>query len=272
MLSIEGAPLSSLITGPESDHSLDAAKILAQRRLRGESGAQLPFDLRPNNIAEAMQIQSLLTSLLNDDIAGWKCGMPSEDRIVIAPIFSKTVFQQKQSNICNVHANDLIKIEPELAFILATNLPARITPYSNDDVRAAVSHAHLALEIIGCRYSEPAEACFYEHLADGLFNQGLFLGPEIGLREAEQAQKMPITLTIESDVPQAFDGVHAASSPMMPLCWLAEYLRQQGTGLRAGQAIITGSYAGSPAVPLDKNIVLQFAELGSIEVCFTQYL
>jgi len=264
--------LSSLITILASNHFLDAAKILAQRRLSGESGAQLPSALRPSNIAEAMQIQSLLASLLDDDIAGWKCGMPSEDRIVIAPIFSKMVFQQKQSTVCNAHTNDLVNIEPELAFILATDLPARATPYTHDDVRAAVSHAHLALEIIGCRYAEPAEISFYEHLADGLFNQGLFLGPEIGLREAEQAQKMAITLVIENGVPQVFDGIHPASDPLVPLCWLAEYLRQQGIGLQAGQAIITGSYAGSPAVPLNKNIVLQFADLGRIEVCFMRYL
>ena len=264
-------PLSSLITHPESDHFLDAAKILAQRRLCGESGAQLPFDLRPRNVADAMQIQALLASQLNDDIAAWKCGLPNESKIVIAPIFAKTVFQQKQSHLCHVHAKDLIKIEPELAFILATDLPARTAPYTASDVHAAVSHARLALEIIGCRYAEPDEVSFVEHLADGLFNQGLFLGPEIQLQEAMQAQKIKITLAIDGLQRQKFDGIHPAHDPMAPLCWLAEYLRQQGIGLQTGQAIITGSYAGSPVVPLYKTIALQFAELGSIEVCFTRY-
>ena len=263
--------MSSLITNPESDRFLDAAKILAQRRLRGESGVQLPFDLRPNNVADAMQIQGLLASQMQDDIAGWKCGMPSEDRIVIAPIFAQTVFQQKLSNICKVYDKNLVKIEPEMAFVLATDLPPRITPYVADDIRPAISHAQLALEIIGCRYAEPALTSFTEHLADGLFNQGLFLGPKIHLHDAEQAQKMTIRLSVENAVQQEFDGIHPAFSPIEPLFWLVEYLRKQGAGLKAGQAIITGSFAGSPVVPINKNISLQFAELGSIDVRFEQY-
>ncbi|MFZ6863503.1 fumarylacetoacetate hydrolase family protein [Undibacterium sp. Ji67W] len=263
--------MPSLTATPGSQHFLDAAKILAQRRLSGASGAQLPINFRPNNVAEAMQIQAMLASQLQDAVVGWKCGMPGEGKIVIAPIFSKTVFQQKQSHICKVHANDLIKIEPELAFVLATDLPARTTPYTANDVHAAVSHAHLALELIGCRYAEPDEASFYEHLADCLFNQGLFLGPEIPLQQAMQAQKIKVTLATEGIQQQEFNGIHPAHDPMAPLCWLAEYLRQQGSGLRAGQTIITGSYAGSPVVPLYQTIALQFEKLGSIEVCFTRY-
>ena len=39
------------------------------------------------------------------------------------------------------------------------------------------------------------------------------------------------------------------ADPRRPLYWLAEFLRQQGIGLRAGQVVITGSLAGAPALP-----------------------
>jgi len=254
-----------------SKHFLAAANILGQRRLTGVSGDRLPVDMRPDNIEQAMQIQGLLASQLNDNIAGWKCGMPSAEKIVIAPIFSRTTFKQNQKNqyiTCKVSDSEFVKIEPELAFIIGTDLPARALPYSEDEVLAALSHAQLALEIIGCRYTDPASASFAEQLADGLFNQGLFLGPEISIQSAMQAQNIAIELHIETQKSQRFAGVHPATQPQAPLYWLVEYLHQQGLGLRTGQAIITGSYAGSPAVPLHKHVQVQFEALGTINVRF----
>jgi len=36
------------------------------------------------------------------------------------------------------------------------------------------------LELIGCRYADPTSATSLEMLADGLNNQELFVGPEVG--------------------------------------------------------------------------------------------
>ncbi|MFZ6846999.1 fumarylacetoacetate hydrolase family protein [Undibacterium sp. RuRC25W] len=251
-------------------HFATASHILAQRRLNGEVGERLPTVMRPATIEDAMQVQGLLATHLQDEIAGWKCGMPTKDKIVVAPIFSKTVFRQTQGPVCKVSDERVVKIEPELAFILCADLPARATAYAEADVHAAISHGQIALEIIGCRYTKPAEASFPELLADGLFNQGLFLGPEIDLPAAQQAQEIAITLRVQNQDQQVFAGRHPAPHPLAPLYWLTDYLRQQGIGLRAGQAIITGSYAGSPDVPLNTDIQVQFAEFGSIEVHFAR--
>jgi 2-keto-4-pentenoate hydratase len=68
------------------------------------------------------------------------------------------------------------RIEPELAFILGRDLPARAESYTVAEIDAAIQETRLALELIGTRYSDPDAATFAEHLADGLFNQGLYLG------------------------------------------------------------------------------------------------
>jgi 2-keto-4-pentenoate hydratase len=67
---------------------------------------------------------------------------------------------------------------------------------------------------------------------------------------------------------QEFSGVHPAGNPRAPLYWLVEFLRNRGQGLRAGQAIITGSYAGSPDVPLHEDISVSFGQLGELHVRF----
>ncbi|MFZ6693812.1 fumarylacetoacetate hydrolase family protein [Undibacterium sp. SXout20W] len=250
------------------DQRLAAANILAQRRLQGICGERLPVSLRPDSIEEAMQIQGLLAGQLDDKIAGWKCGMPGDGKIVVAPIFSRTVYHQHQHAICKVCDEDYVKIEPELAFVLSSDLPARATPYSDEEILAAISHAQLALEIIGCRYRDPASTSFAELLADGLFNQGLYLGPAITTQHAMQQQTIDLTLKVEGQETQSLAGLHPATNPLSPLFWLVNYLRQHADGLRAGQAIITGSYAGSPVVPMHNLVQVQYADSGSITVCF----
>ncbi|MFZ6724042.1 2-keto-4-pentenoate hydratase [Undibacterium sp. MH2W] len=255
----------------ENQASLEAAShILAQRRRSGVRGERLSITLRPTTIDDAMEIQRRLSHHMQCDIAGWKCAVPADDKIVLAPIFETTVFREKESIICSVSDDKSVKIEPELAFVLGHDLPPRELAYSDMEMRAAISHVHLALEIIGCRYADPTSASFPELLADGLFNQGLFLGAPLDLAIAETVQEIAITLQVKDQVTQTFAGKHPAGNPLAPLYWLVNYLRQEGIGLRAGQAIITGSYAGSPDVPLYTDIHVQFGQLGAINVLFKQ--
>jgi len=46
--------------------------------------------------------------------------------------------------------------------------------------------------------------------------------------------------------------------------WLANFLASRGEGLRAGQIVTTGSYAGAIEVPLDVPLVVTFGDLGAL--------
>ena len=50
---------------------------------------------------------------------------------------------------------------------------------------------------------------------------------------------------------------------------LAEFLRSRGQGIVAGQAVITGSYAGVIEVPVNTDIQIDYAGLGRMNVSFT---
>jgi 2-keto-4-pentenoate hydratase len=63
-------------------------------------------------------------------------------------------------------------------------------------------------------------------------------------------------------------GQHPDIHPRAPLYWLVEFLRSRGEGIVAGQAVITGSFAGVIEVPLNTNIRIDYAGLGSMEVSF----
>ena len=69
--------------------------------------------------------------------------------------------------------------------------------YLKAEVREAVGSVRLALELLDCRYADPAQVSFTELLADGLFNAGLFLGPEVSGGLARQLGQIAITLEVD---------------------------------------------------------------------------
>ena len=249
---------------------MDAARILSARRRSGEQGARLPNDCRPQSLDEAFDIQAAVTQQLLARIGAWKCALPLDGRLTAAPIYASTVHT---AGACAVCAHDgQVRVEPELAFILGRDLPVRALPYTPEEVDDAVARTHLALELIDSRYSPPeaAQASFAEKLADGLVNQGLFLGPQVDAGQASAATELAIRVRTASGVENLHAGRHPNGLPRSPLHWLVEFLRSRGQGLHAGQAVITGSYAGSFTLPLNEDIAIQFGDLGALSVHFTR--
>lgn len=253
-----------------STHSQAAAAILAERRLKGLQGPCLPEALRPVSLQEAMAIQRAVSPLMGDAVGGWKCGTPGPDKLVVAPIYASTIHLQAASAPCPVWAHEgAVRVEPELAFVLGRDLPARESAYEPQEVDEAIASTHLALELIDSRYNDPAVLSFADKLADGLVNQGLFIGPEVDGVAAELTRVMPIGVRIDGGAEQARAGQHPDPLPKLPLYWLVEYLREQGVGLKAGQAVITGSYAGTFALPVGCDLFLRYGDLGTMSVRFS---
>lgn len=243
----------------------DAAAVLAARHRQQQAGPRLPASCRPADADTAFAVQDAVTALLGAEVGGWKCASPAADKLVAAPIFAHCIRRTPGPVPCNAAR---VRVEPELAFILGRDLAPRAAPWTEKDVLDAVGGAHLALELIGSRYQRPEEIPFHEHLADGLLNQGLFIGPAVPLqavRAAASAQQIVIEAGSER---MQLAGRHPDGNALLPLCWLAEFLRARGKGLHAGQAVITGSWAGSVELPARQDVRLRFGDLGSLAVRF----
>ena len=178
-----------------------SAAWLADYRQRGEAAPLLPAELRPTSLAEAFAIQQWLFIESDLPVVGWKAGLPGPDKWVLAPIA-----HLQQGELCLFEQqSEQYSIEPELAFLLATDLPARTEPYSEAEVKAAIGATHLALELIIRPYSADAGAQFLDQLAAGLFNQGLYIGP--ALAEESLSEKFELVLEY-SGQQQKFDAQH----------------------------------------------------------------
>lgn len=243
-----------------------AGEILAGRRCDGVQAERLPETCRPTGLDSALAIQDEVTRQLGAEVAGWKCLEPPPERLVLAPLYADDIHRAPPVSVWAPQGR--ARIEPELAFVLGRDLPAREAPYEPDEIDGAVTHTHLVLELIHGRYADPSGVEFPEMLADGLLNQGLFLGPEVDPELADEASELTIAVHTRSAAPQHHKGRHPNTRPRAPLHWLAEFQRRRGRGLKAGDIITTGSYAGVLEVPLEEPVRIQFGELGEISVSF----
>ena len=57
---------------------------------------------------------------------------------------------------------------------------------------------------------------------------------------------------------------HPSGHPMKSLTWLVHFLNSRGQGLKAGQIVTTGSYAGIVEAPLGVPIQVKLNGLGSL--------
>ena len=243
-----------------------AASLLVQRRLSGEQGLCLPQGCRPLSLDDALAIQAEVTAQLRQPIGAWKCGLPAPGRLVAAPIYVNSIHR---ASPCLVWGRSgQIRIEPELAFILGRDLPARAEPYDVTEVDAAIESTHLALELLDQRYSADATLTFEDKLADGLVNQGLFIGPALAADQAHGPGRIAITVTVPGSESRCYEGLHPDENPRAPLYWLANFLRSRGHSLCAGQAVITGSYAGAITLPLTSEVSIEYRGLGAVKVRF----
>ncbi|MFD4838845.1 2-keto-4-pentenoate hydratase [Achromobacter sp. NPDC058515] len=251
--------------------SLEAARYLVAARESGIAGPRLPAACRPQSLGQAFAVQQRTAQLLRetrqDGIAAWKSALPTPEKTVVAPIYASTAADAAAGPI--PASADVVRIEPEIAFEIAHDLPARDTPYTEAEVDAAIGGARLALEVLGCRYASPEHASLPELLADHMFNQGLVLGPRIASPDAAPGS-MSITLSVDGAEVEQHAGIHPNDRPKAGLYWLANFLREQGLGLAAGQHVITGSYAGFLDVPANKDLELAYGDLGVLRVRFSK--
>jgi 2-keto-4-pentenoate hydratase len=251
----------------------EAAQQLLARRAPEVKAYGLADEIKPTTVEEALLVQQEMIKLRSDSVLGWKCLLPlAEDKLIIGPIFSDTLQQGEQCKL--MKDNGKVRVEPEIVFILNKELPARDSDYSETEINDAIGSCHMALELIQKRFADDADIEFPEVLADGLSNQGLFIGPKIDKSLAFTASKFELCFKQtdgNGDISeQVFNGVHPNLLPLLPIYWAINFMSKRGTSFKKGEMFITGSYAGVVELDFDKQTDINYDELGNYRLIFKQ--
>lgn len=239
-----------------------AAQHLFQARQTKTKGDLIPGSCRPTDRESALAIQGRVMELLGEPLAGWKCGVPKGNGpLVMAPLPASAILR---SSPCVVPGPQG-KIEPEIAFVVARDLPPRPVPYSANQIQDAIQEARMVLELLGTRYQDHLAPTPIDLLADSYNHHALFIGPVITNIFDLSLESLHVKITSPGAV--LFDKVHPHPSgdPMKSFSWLVHFLNERGQGLKEGQIVTTGSYAGIVEAPLGVPLHIELGGAGSFD-------
>ena len=242
--------------------------LLALRAGLQPRPAALPTALAPRTEDESYAIQLQVLHGLDVLVGGWKASMPDTRSGWSAPIAVTNLLREGAPlapPARRTAGSSRIGIEPEVAFTLAQPLPPGPT-YSRAQVLQATAAAHAAIELCDCRLADFDAAPLLDRLADGLMNEGLVLAAPMPGWGALDLPTLSLRVRVDGRELHHARGSHPLGDPVLPLVWMANHLSQRGIGLKAGDVVTTGSYAGCRWVPPGSHVTVEFDGLGTANV------
>jgi 2-keto-4-pentenoate hydratase len=254
----------------------EAAALFVEARRSGVKLRELPAACKPETASDANAIIREVTRQLGKPIGGWKITFFFRPREVpiIAPMFVENLFQSP-ARVPPAVTRSLL-IEPEIAFRVLHDLPARAAPYRPEEVAEALV-ACPALELNDTRFDTSYRTirqildnratvleAHSDHQTSGAFVVG---EPRADWRNFDfAAQKVVMRQNDHVLVDRV--GGHPLSDPFLPAVVLANVLRHED-GLKQGQILATGSFSGFFQVTADVPVTVEFDGFGSAEAIFS---
>lgn len=249
------------------DRHADAVQLLlSARRDPTQKLHCLPEVMRPQTEEQSYLIQRGVMAALGP-IGAWKVGSPHPaGPFTCAPIAEAAV-QASPGQVLTEHCTDG-GVEAEICVRLAHDLPPRATPYTPEDLRAAIATAHTAIEVLQSRYVDVDAVDPLSNLADSASNFGLVVGPAIPDWTALDLAAESVGVVVNGAEIKRRTGNPAGDMTRL-LVWLANHGAAWAGGLRAGQYVTTGSWTGKEFVPPGATVTAAFDHAGSAEVRFS---
>ncbi|ALQ07971.1 MULTISPECIES: hypothetical protein [Pseudoalteromonas] len=241
------------------------AKYLLNKRGHNNEVSDFPENLTISSMNDVINVQKLMIKLNNNTVYGWKCMLPLDNgAYILAPLLHMPIKSIEHCEL--ITKNDKALMEPEIAFVLNKNLDI-FKEYKNEEVDNAIGSAHLALELIQNRFTDDYSATHFEKLADGLSNQGVYLGPKVDIKKVYESSNIHITVK-QGDRESNHIGKHPAHLPQEPLYWAINFLAANGFELKTDQIFITGSYNGVMELDINEVTSIKYEGLGEFKVEF----
>ncbi len=254
------------MTGAREAELLEAANLLLDARRTLTPIEDLPPRLVPTDMDEVYFVQDRVAEAYGD-VGGWKVGAPSLEATPTAAPMPRAWIGPSGSTLAS-DRHRFRGLEAEIAFLLGEDLPRRETPYTDEEVYAAVASCHPAIEELESGLRDPLAVGKMSLLADLQMHGGFFYGPAYaGWREVDFHQER-VTLAVDGSVRVEKTGSNTSGDLLRLLPWLANEGAARTGGLRAGQWITTGSWTGCTLGLAGSGADVFFATMGRVSLSF----
>ena len=265
-----------------SQACLRAARLLLAARGERRPIPALPEDCRPATAAEGYAIQAALRAARGGELAGFKIGATSQAaRTLLAteePFHGCLSADRIHDSPATLSAEDtnFRLIEPEFAFRLGRDLPARAAPYDHAELVEAIASLHPAFEVVTSAFGAAwTGAGLAQLIADNGVHECLVLGPAVeDWRDLDLAAQEVVFESDGAEVGRG-RGAEALGHPLNALAWLADFgvlpdpATQICRGLRAGDLITTGLVTPFAYAEAGTALGADYGPLGAVELTFS---
>ncbi len=255
------------MTGPREAQLIEATNMFLDARRTHTPFADLPTVLRPTSDEEVMFVQDQIADALGE-VGGWKVGAASLQATPGAAPMPR-IWMGPTGSMLAGDRHRFRGLEAEIAFLLADDLPVRATPYSYDEVYAAVASCHPAIEVLESGLMNPIDPeVRLSKDADLQMNGGFIFGPAYHDWKSVDFSQERVSLVVDGVVRVTATGSNTSGNLLRLLPWLANEGSARTGGLRAGQWITTGSWTGNTMAMAGSTVDVHFSTMGVVGLRF----
>ncbi|ORW96465.1 2-keto-4-pentenoate hydratase [Mycobacterium sp. IEC1808] len=157
------------------------------------------------------------------------------------------------------------RVEPEVAFLLRA--PLRGPGVTVAEVMAATEAVAAALEIVDSRIAD-WRITLADTIADNASSGAVVLGEWVPISDAPPLSGTTAALYLNDVLVEKGQGTAVMGDPAVAVAWLANALAEYGTGIDAGQFVMSGSYTGAAFVGAGDRAAATITALGAVSITF----
>ena len=260
-----------------SDAVRQAALIIAAARTSLTPLPALPQQTIPKTIEDGYRIQSEVHRLLLPHLGplvGYKIGCTSEvmQQYLAIPHPCAGGLHARAAHgsgvVLNAAASVRVGVECEIAVRLGKDLVPAGAPFTSDSVAQSIDCYLPAIEIVDDRYVDWATLGAPTLIADDFFAAGIVLGRPLARSAMADLVGVQGRTLVNGQETGRGTGADVLGHPHNALAWLANHLASQGTALRAGEIVMTGSLVKTVWLEAGDQATMEFSGLGNVQVTF----
>ena len=249
-----------------------AERIVELFRSRRPTGT-LPPELYPADLDEAYAIRSAFQEIEETKgrgaVAGYKIGLTTAvmqrlcgiDQPCYGAIFSREVHHRRAELAAADYCH--LGVETEIAFKLGDDLPQR---GDLGTIGAAVESCMAAIELIEDLRYDYKRLDAAAMVAGNVWNAGVVLGTPVPDWQSRDLARATARLSINGREIGSGRGADVMGNPVNALAWLADKLAADGTPLRRGMIVMTGSMVPIHYPMAGDRVMVEVSGLGSAEL------
>lgn len=254
------------MNGAREQQLMDAANLLLDARRTVTPVDDLPAELQPTTLDEAYFVQDTMMAAYGE-IGGWKVGAGTP---AATPMFAPMpkAWIAPSGSLLSGATHRYRGLEAEIAFLFGKDLLPRATPYTRDEVIAAIESCHPVIEVLESGLVDPVAAVKLSQIGDVQMHGGLVYGPAYAEWKSIDFTQEAVALAIHGVVRVERVGSNTSGDFLRLLPWLANEGAARTGGIKAGQIVTTGSWTGNVQAVAGSSVDVTFATAGKVSLRF----